>query len=83
MNERIRELYGKASEYACNQLGHANQHVGKTLADVANEKFAELIVRECCQALETEIDSWQLVPYQGAMKRQGVGAIKQHFGIEE
>ena len=54
MNERIKELYGKASEYACNQLGHTNQHAGKTLAEVANEKFAELIIRECATIAKNE-----------------------------
>ena len=56
MNERIKELYGKASEYACNQLGYPNQHVGKTLADVANEKFAELLIIECASVAYKSCD---------------------------
>ena len=48
------------------------------------EKFAELIVRECAQAFESEVDTWkQMDPYQGSIKRQGAKAIKQHFGVEE
>ena len=47
------------------------------------QKFAELIVQECAQAFEAEVDTWkEMVPYQGSMKRKGTQAIKQHFGVE-
>ena len=57
------------------------EHNGELI--FSKEKFAELIVRECCQAFETEVDTWkQMDPYQGGMKRAGTKAIKQHFGVE-
>lgn len=47
------------------------------------EVFAELIVRECAQAFEAEVDTWkEMDPYQGSIKRQGTKAIKQHFGVK-
>lgn len=38
----------------------------------SEEKFAELIVRECCDLLETSL------PYNPQQKM-----IKKHFGVEE
>jgi len=50
----------------------------------SKEKFAELIVRECAEAFESEVDTWkEMDPYQGSIKRQGTKAIKKHFGVEE
>ena len=50
MNERIRELLEQASEYA-----HENRagdwEVGPAYQDIFNEKFAELIVRECAKEI--------------------------------
>jgi hypothetical protein len=73
MNERILELAREAG------------HVGFTKWDYFDiNKFAELIVRECAQAFEAEVDTWkEMDPYQGSIKRQGTKAIKQHFGVEE
>ena len=80
MNERIRELYEQARLHA------------KTIPDLDpqgwmdeyHKKFAELIVQECAQAFEAEVDTWkQMHPYQGSIKRQGTKAIKQHFEVEE
>lgn len=81
MNERIKLLVKQAGG-----IGHDDDSneltpalVGKSL-----EKFAELIVQECANAFETEVDTWkELSPYQGSIKRQGTKAIKQHFGVEE
>lgn len=82
MNERIRELAEQARKYVADaiELGFPQDQVD----DIRDEKFAELIVKECCQAFETEVDTWkQMDPYQGGMKRAGTKAIKQHFGVEE
>ena len=51
MNERIRQLAEQADEYADTKLQmpgeyHPDWH------DVRDEKFAELIVRECVYAVE-------------------------------
>jgi hypothetical protein len=79
MNERIRELADKiwAEEY------WDNPATDKLLPAQLN-KFAELIVGECAQAFEAEVDTWkEMDPYQGSMKRKGTQAIKKHFGVEE
>ena len=62
MNERIREL-----------AEQANNDVSGNAFSMAryNEKFAELIVFECCQKLEND------GMVEVAME------LKQHFGVEE
>ena len=80
MNERIKHLIEQAQYYANEQ----NDKHGVSWIRTYNEKFAELIVRECAQAFEAEVDTWkEMDPYQGSMKRKGTKAIKQHFGVEE
>jgi len=73
MNERIKELAVEA------EFSEKDLHIqGDNF-----QKFAELIVKECAQAFEAEVDTWkEMVPYQGSMKRKGTQAIKQHFGVE-
>ena len=68
MNERIRELAKEALDYAeKNQSAEVQQHWFK----LYNKKFAELIVKECCQKLEND------GMVEVAME------MKQHFGVEE
>ena len=70
MNERIRELAKEALDYAeKNQSAEVLQHWFK----LYNEKFAELIVRECAK----RVDYWE--------SRQGEHAddLLKHFGVEE
>ena len=75
---RIKELAEQAGYTPLPGFDFANE-----LQEVFLNKFAKLIVRECCQAFETEVDTWkQMDPYQGGMKRAGTKAIKQHFGVE-
>ena len=76
MNERIKELAEQAAEYCKTQP----REIAGTMWE---EKFAELIVRECATAFEAEVDTWkEMNPYQGSIKRQGTKAIKKHFGVE-
>ena len=79
MNQRIEQLAEQAEKYADDNFK------GEPFWTQAYEsKFAELIVRECAQAFEAEVDTWkEMEPYQGSMKRKGTQAIKQHFGVEE
>jgi hypothetical protein len=72
MNERIRELFKKTAL-------HRNDHTTEQrLHEV--EKFAELIVKECIEALRLvpyhslDIDFDEEVIYQDA--------IRKHFGVE-
>ena len=69
MNERIREL----SE----QAGWDNHH---SKFDTRIEKFAELIVRECCLALWTEECHASDLAFD-EVKRNAT-RIKEHFGID-
>jgi len=72
MNERIRELSKKAVDYASACEAEA--------WDGAYErKFAELIVRECCNVLQTETIRHDGYGYnQGFLHKK----IKEHFGVE-
>ena len=68
MNERIRQLAKEALDYAeKNQSAEVQQHWFK----LYNEKFAELIVREC----SNRIDYWE--------SRQGEHSddLLKHFGV--
>ena len=73
MNERIQKLYDQAGEYAAlNATG--DWEVGPAYQDLFNEKFAELIVRECSQiAHNSHPDD---LPFVG-------GKMLVHFGVEE
>ena len=85
MNERIRELSKQASDYVNETYtgpvrsktpgkiwedGHVGWHTQ------FNEKFAELIVREC-------IDAVSDCSVEYCTRPQIVKEIKQHFGVEE
>ena len=69
MNERIRELAEQAKCYADENNAHylQNQHWIETF----EEKFAELIVRECAN-VAAEHDALDI--YE---------EIREHFGVEE
>ena len=80
MNERIKELELQAADSTVDPNGPFTAEEFNNFT----KKFAELIVRECAQAFEAEVDTWkEMDPYQGSIKRQGTKAIKQHFGVEE
>ena len=67
MNERIKELAEEAG-----LLVHNPEGVPTKL-----EKFAELIVRECCQFANNHNEEVEGVTL-------GIGqALKKHFGVEE
>jgi hypothetical protein len=73
MNERIRELYSDSVQYAFDQRFSPTGK--RELQEVINEKFAELIVKECFT---------KLTPY---MDDQFINDIEEelneHFGIKE
>ena len=68
MNERIKELYLQAVEYAnnCNTFDPRTEMA---------EKFAELIVRECARVY------WNID--DGEIHGEYVKALKEHFGVEK
>jgi hypothetical protein len=78
MNERIQQLALQAREYA-NSKEPYEKIKNKAWIDVYDEKFAELIVRECINqcADNDSNDEWD----KGV--RWAAAQIKQHFGVEE
>ena len=67
MNERIKELSEQAG-CSIDGMGYGEGNV---------EKFAELIVRECCQFEKTYGGDAGLVARSFSRK------IREHFGVEE
>jgi hypothetical protein len=62
MNERIQQLAEQADDY--------ERKLGKGIGPTRDEKFAELIVKECARIAETA------EPYQSS------DLIKKHFGVD-
>ena len=92
MNERIKQLAEQATNDVKDEFGHwINSEFNK-------EKFAELIVRECCSKLVEMGEGWhefarnppdgQAHNASGALfaayrlKEDAVDEIKQHFGVK-
>jgi hypothetical protein len=70
MNERIQKLVRQADSYAVGKMAE----IGGQYFDYYNEKFAELIVRECSQmVVNSHPDD---LPFVG-------GKMLVHFGVEE
>jgi hypothetical protein len=83
MNERIKQLAEQARSYVADaiELGFPRDQVD----DIRDEKFAELIVRECLDQADNiregcEVDGED----EQALGADWVGlAIARHFGVEE
>jgi len=76
MNERIRELAKQ-----CYETGPIGKDGWPEYSRLNEQKFAELIVRECaevCHKLAEDSDSY--VVHDGDTCAE---QIKQHFGVEE
>jgi hypothetical protein len=77
MNERIRELAKKAYEDVI-----ANTPSFLVTKDLYEEKFAELIVRECANQCDLLLD--HKISSEWARGTHDCSkAIKKHFGVEE
>ena len=79
MNERIRELAEQARKYAWENETHWSADAER--ATLFEQKFAELIVKECAELLWTEEcynSDLALEEFEKNSKK-----IKQHFGVEE
>jgi hypothetical protein len=78
MNERIEQLAEQARKYArdyvadCKHYGHYMEH--NELEVKFEEKFAELIVRDCADLIDDHDDSYPYASF-GDM-------IKEHFGVK-
>jgi len=88
MNERIKELAEQADDYADNKIQmpgeyHPDWH------DIRDEKFAELIIKECASICEINGNTYmysftpvKAMLAESASKYCGT-MIKKHFGVEE
>ena len=97
MNELIEKLAEQAeiNRFAYNQATMMNERV----QEFDKEKFAELIVKECCSKLKEMGEGWhefamnppdgQAYNASGALfaayrlKEDAVDEIRDHFGVEE
>lgn len=70
MNDQIKQLRLQARKYACNF---------SSIDDAFEEKFAELIVRECIQQLRYKSAQLVDVDYFPEYKEQ----LEKHFGVTE
>jgi hypothetical protein len=84
MNERIRELAEQAKMFATPMKFHLG---GQDYARVRDEKFAELIVRECAEQIIAKGTDWvDFAPSQTGVRPEYwdmAQQIKEHFGVEE
>jgi hypothetical protein len=91
MNERIKELAKQAYRQDCLK-NNPNWKEGVAferfigLMDSTFEKFAELIVRECIQSIQSDMDretmngTISLAKHAGMVSAKTV--LKKHFGVE-
>ena len=80
MNERLNNLVGQAKVMAEETL---NKQISKNAElDAFAEKFAELIVRECADLINSDKDSDRHVMWNRALYETR-GKIFRHFGVEE
>lgn len=87
MNERLKDLYGQAVEYAFSLCGVPGKV--QPLQDTINEKFAELIIDDCLRVITEEVSMKYSTIENSEEFKDGVYAgsiysrthIKKHFGI--
>ena len=91
MNERIKSLIERAEYQAKKQSGYEDWEVYVTPdSQVVFEKFAELIVRECIDKIETHripvgnsAAGEMACEWTYAALKEIRDEIKEHFGVEE
>ena len=81
MNERIRLLKHQASLWCDENIPEQFSEETNSYGRAWEEKFAELIVRECISELEKIKRSGVPMPIQGGLNL-GVVSLKEHFGVE-
>jgi len=85
MNERIKELAEQAKAYSDQQwleAGYPNWEIySKYYTKDYNEKFAELIIKQCAKSLWTEECHTSDLALEEFERNSA--KIKEHFGVEE
>ena len=79
MNERIKELALEAMTYVTHNPKANKLNSG----DMFDEKFAELIVRECADICMEMAAKCAGLPGDGALAKDCADWIKKDFGVEE
>ena len=81
MNERIRQLAEQAREYVADaiELGFPQDQVD----DIRDEKFAELIVRECVKVMYDNAIERKVPPDINQTPTHYAVAVLEHFGVEK
>jgi hypothetical protein len=91
MNPRIQELAEQAERLARDELAHLERVHNRLYSltegrEIYNEKFAELIVRECAEISEQSQWSEAKGEYYEGFNEAMIyvsNKIKEHFGVEE
>jgi hypothetical protein len=79
MNKRIQELAEQARDYADDTYKNFSNNSG--WFELYNEKFAELIVRDC---MEVASPNYMSTPEDSVYYvEQAIDRIAEHFGVEE
>ena len=84
MNERFRELREQAFDWVQQQLytvGSDHPVMQNEQLEMINQKFAELIVRECA-AIAKQTDGDESADYRSGRTWARI-EILEHFGVEE
>ena len=81
MNQRIRELVGRAEAYAYEHEEH--WHDGPDWQELFNKKFAELIVQETIKQMAIQMDKFGDDQSNNPAWYKSEEAVKKHFGVEE
>ena len=80
MNERIRLLAEQADRWAQKMTRSDDPRYGdRPVSDLFDEKFAELIVRECMDVVRHINQDYD----GGSTTINAADEIKEHFGVEE
>ena len=82
MNERIKELYNQADKFAKENRTQTISGPGNNYFELFHEKFAELIVRECANTIQTEKDTGLYNAQQMTGMTVSRAVIKDHFEIK-
>jgi hypothetical protein len=85
MNERIQQLAEQARQYAIQKIENS-QDPTEWSTVMFEQKFAELIVRECMNVAVYKSDGMiftaDVAGHQAAGRECAAKMIKQHFGVE-
>ena len=85
MNERIRELHREAEKWVADNFSTDELNPYEWW-EKEEQKFAELIVRECIgqveKDIEPELDDSDYAEHWNMALRSASNEIKNHFGVE-